>query len=112
MWHPIETAPADGTHVLVWWPRWSAFPTIAYVNKVGRWVCEAAISEDGDEPSHWTPLPDPPVTAELPRHVFRSQDRQIGREIDARMRRSELEQFLAKLEREPELLARLRQLLA
>jgi len=48
-WQPIETAPRDGTEILVWAPG------------SGRWL----IKFDGEEPAgraftHWQPLPEPP----------------------------------------------------
>lgn len=65
-WQPIETAPKDGTEILVWmgarillarWdaetyhkrprPHWSSF------------VMGRTWSRD-NQPTHWVPLPDPP----------------------------------------------------
>lgn len=63
-WQPIETAPRDGRHLLLFpnyenWPR----PT------VGRWADEYGglwyMAEVGTlcglwKPTHWMPLPEPP----------------------------------------------------
>ena len=60
-WREIVTAPADGTRVLVMWEYWSADPFVAYF-KHGRWNGEVALSECSDDgPTHWMPLPVPPV---------------------------------------------------
>lgn len=58
-WQPIDTAPKDGTHILLWTPS---------VRVVGRWDDEAYEPGEwrcipkgyGIEPTHWMPLPDPP----------------------------------------------------
>ncbi len=60
-WQPIETAPKDKRSVVLYWPHWSHTPVVGYIDKVGRWACEAASSTDGPDPTHWMPLPDPPV---------------------------------------------------
>ncbi len=66
-WQPIETAPKDGTPVLVYAQldppeKWAAYmrdlpPLIAITSwhhDAGFCVCEVR------EPTHWMPLPDPP----------------------------------------------------
>lgn len=55
-WQPIESAPKDGTRVLVWdgeeWlARWQAY-------NGGYWDADEYISEN---PTHWMPLPAPPL---------------------------------------------------
>ena len=68
-WQPIDTAPADGIHVLVAYRR--CIYTDDTRNRVQ--VCEAYWSEDFgwcradggeleglEEPTHWQPLPEPP----------------------------------------------------
>lgn len=61
-WQPIETAPRNGTKILLWcagnpsgeWPFMATWDPYH-----GFWV----IHVDGQslhEPTHWTPLPDPP----------------------------------------------------
>ena len=63
-WQPIETAPKDGTEVLV-----TAFK---YNKPPARFVSIAQFSEDGNcwqdqepmpvhPPTHWMPLPAPPA---------------------------------------------------
>ena len=66
-WQPIETAPKDGTEVLVFWPYWSRKPFIAfYSGDVGGWDGERCLSPTHCEayaeraPTHWMPLPEPP----------------------------------------------------
>lgn len=58
-WHPIETAPKDGSWVLLWWPHWDHKPTTGYWN-VFMWYSDRALSDDGIGPTHWQPLPPRP----------------------------------------------------
>lgn len=72
-WRPIETAPKDGTRILVWALHYGRFRDIAFA----RW--EDLRPEPSDywsdgrlgpgwyvsgasfvEPTHWRPVPDPP----------------------------------------------------
>jgi hypothetical protein len=58
-WQPIETAPEDGTDVLVYirdsqWPVRVAY----YRNAMLEWRCD--ISSNVIVPDFWQPLPDPP----------------------------------------------------
>lgn len=64
-WRPIETAPKDGTWVLLWfdadeyavsgaWMR-PGRDYIAHWCAFGRWT-------PGDAPTHWMPLPAPPAS--------------------------------------------------
>lgn len=77
-WQPIETAPRDGTTVLVYVPGESLFPTAArydtperfeadygdrdYMEEGWRWSlgypCD--FHEEVLQPTHWMPLPPPP----------------------------------------------------
>lgn len=63
-WHPIETAPKDGTHIMVWWDRCEE----AYY-KQGKWWHVERHGLDhtynfvgGWPPEYWMPLPSPPNT--------------------------------------------------
>ncbi len=73
-WQPIETAPKDGTGVLVWQKYYK--PCIAEFNaKQGIWyaICDGnlVIEDPGSwsspqtfvtlEPTHWMPLPEVPI---------------------------------------------------
>lgn len=55
-WQPIETAPRDGTWLLLWDGGCRLIGH--FYPPEGRWD-----NADGDElkPTHWTPLPEPPV---------------------------------------------------
>lgn len=64
---PIETAPKDGTWILLFGP--SGYKTTPLRCEVGRWYPEArphnpwqthsndAFNDGGDEPTHWMELP-------------------------------------------------------
>lgn len=67
-WQGIESAPKDGTAVLLWWPYWRKEPVIGRYQK-GEWQSEVKLwdygtgaPEDVDEasPQGWQPLPSPP----------------------------------------------------
>lgn len=67
-WQPIETAPRDGTPILVWVPEWCRdgspgwWVTAIRGNRAGRYSFD-----DGDEivfPTYWMPVPDPPTHKE------------------------------------------------
>jgi Protein of unknown function (DUF551) len=57
-WQPIETAPKDGTRILIT-SNWTDYANKPLGCEVGRWdgfqwvACEK-------EPTHWMPLPEPP----------------------------------------------------
>lgn len=68
-WQPIETAPKDGTTVLLS-EKWNSIPIIGRFAR-GKWVGDHTnVNTDGDacvidyfEPTHithWMPLPEPP----------------------------------------------------
>lgn len=64
-WQPIETAPEDGTEVLLWatMPRIEAYIALTgYFDEMdGAWsVPVASIYGPFVYPSHWMPLPTPP----------------------------------------------------
>lgn len=58
-WQPIETAPKDGTVVLLYWPYWRDRAVLGYF--IDYWQSNVAISS-GPEPTHWMPLPAAPTT--------------------------------------------------
>lgn len=58
-WHLIKTAPKDGTPILSFAPK--ALDEIG----IAKWVQHAPENigtwrNDGHEPTHWQPLPEPP----------------------------------------------------
>lgn len=60
-WHPIETAPKDGTDVLLSSPHWHGDVV------VGCWSFEGWRDRDDSDklaPTHWMPLPAAPETEE------------------------------------------------
>lgn len=76
-WHPIETAPKDGTEVLLWWRAeighdvvdfWASGHWKRLGDGSAGWIGESFhASEPGywtrlicERPTHWMPLPDPP----------------------------------------------------
>lgn len=64
-WQPIETAPKDGTSILVW-PYWSdEKPAQVQWRDMkrtpGRWEISTSYFCYGANPTHWMPLPEPPV---------------------------------------------------
>lgn len=61
-WEPIETAPKDGTQILAW--DGYDYEVAHYSVKADEWtVCD---DEYHMHPTHWMPLPDPPVEAVRP----------------------------------------------
>ena len=66
-WQPIESAPKDGTRVLLWTGNLSALPTgteMVWSATVGWWDREMShqwIHGSGVDPTHWMPLPAPPT---------------------------------------------------
>ena len=79
-WQPIDTAPKDGTHVFLYVPGDSLYPTVGhydtreyflkeygdadYMDEGWRWSYgyPADFHEDVLEPTHWMPLPKPEAT--------------------------------------------------
>jgi hypothetical protein len=59
-WQPIETAPKDGTHILIYdaYGECSVVYWFTYDNGNDcGWTYDGG---DRFDPSHWMPLPDPP----------------------------------------------------
>jgi hypothetical protein len=61
-WQPIETAPKDGTEILVWRKGW-LYPHNALWQEFDEGGSfENPFTDDFmDPPSHWMPLPAPPA---------------------------------------------------
>lgn len=60
-WQPIETAPDDGTPMLVTWPCTSgADVTVATKIEVWRDYYSGDHLAAQERPTHWMPLPEPP----------------------------------------------------
>jgi hypothetical protein len=77
-WQPIATAPRDGTVVLVYreiapwrvvgWARWEGIE-LGDFNRpqtIGGWISNGFYDPPGNlglgHPTHWMPLPEPPVS--------------------------------------------------
>ncbi len=58
-WQTIDTAPKDGTYVLVYRPNWAEAILVGYSgpNYPGEWQTAEGIPI---RPTHWMPLPEPP----------------------------------------------------
>jgi hypothetical protein len=68
IWQPIETAPRDGTTVLLYFPDAgkSQIDVGYWIEwEVGdaNWSNEWTDAEIDCDPSHWMPLPEPPEAA-------------------------------------------------
>lgn len=71
-WQPIETAPRDGTNILIYVPRAAEAGDMATVHwhargwhaSDGAWVSTyGEVGHDewyASDPTHWMPLPPPP----------------------------------------------------
>ena len=62
-WQSIETAPKDGTNVVLYFANSKGGVIASMVN--GAWRLSAngtgfALDTERYEPTHWMPLPDPP----------------------------------------------------
>jgi hypothetical protein len=62
-WQPIETAPKDGSAILLWpgakiWTD-QMTPAIGWYARGFGWTCSSA-GASGDIATHWMPLPEPP----------------------------------------------------
>lgn len=69
-WQPIETAPKDGSAVLLYpsgcWAEDDDRGEVAYwVEDMGGWVTQGRRADDATEPTHWHPLPSSPAAAPL-----------------------------------------------
>ena len=58
-WQPIETAPKDGTAMLVY-PHLNGCGAVARLTRYGQWL--TLPGRYTVHPTHWMPLPAPPAT--------------------------------------------------
>ena len=69
-WQPIETAPRDGTWILVYYPRgvravnWGGAYHVPQIGTVNAWCLGSVGFLEPDEPTHWRPLPAAPTVGE------------------------------------------------
>ena len=59
-WQPIETAPKDGTQILVYEPEEKYTPIYVVVYDNGKWIEASGEQYANWKPTHWMPLPLPP----------------------------------------------------
>jgi hypothetical protein len=60
-WQPIETAPKDGTEILIRGHRGAVFIAKWHTDRFGASAfCEHMNDAPVVSPTHWMPLPDPP----------------------------------------------------
>jgi hypothetical protein len=57
-WRPIDSAPRDGTRVMMWGAGWDAPQTHTWWNEANA---EIELRHWHDPPTHWMPLPPPPT---------------------------------------------------
>jgi len=64
-WQPIETAPKDGTFVLLWLgPHWETAEVLQWSEEENAWIDRHHGALIGSlVPTHWQPLPTPPTAA-------------------------------------------------
>lgn len=61
-WQPIETAPKDGTDIVLYHRLWEGYVRHGCCRD-GVWIAECGKTgwyAVGIPPSHWMPLPEPP----------------------------------------------------
>lgn len=92
-WQPIETAPLDGTRVLLWYPDtdekvFSGY----YVNQVtlrngiqvqetSFWVGEPQMWLHKPLPTHWAPMLDRPAAPDDETKIFLAPDVESGKPV-------------------------------
>jgi hypothetical protein len=70
-WQPIETAPKDGTEILIWDGTWVHTTVRVFNDWLGSSGGVPFFDDDGSDreyapghlylaPTHWMPLPEPP----------------------------------------------------
>ena len=72
VWQPIETAPKDGRHILLWLPEpWGLVEKARWYGPWNNWQVGAIPADPMREeyfglgssvPTHWMPLPSPPLS--------------------------------------------------
>jgi hypothetical protein len=71
-WRPIDTAPKDGTWILVFVPdspmAWGPYELTCWITDYSgrQYWCEMDVSEElegAEDITHWMPLPEPPPLA-------------------------------------------------
>lgn len=69
VWQPIETAPMDGTEVILFYPHLlnDGFVTAGYWHRAtadyeSYWYSDL-VNGGASPPTHWMPLPPPPSTS-------------------------------------------------
>ena len=69
-WRTIDSAPKDGTQILAFYPYWNGhknYQVVVHWCGWGNGVWQISASGgniiDGKEPTHWKPLPQPPIQA-------------------------------------------------
>ena len=61
-WQPIETAPMDGTRVLVFRMCWQESAAVCWFNRdTDEWIPVGGVMFC--EPTHWMPLPPAPAAS-------------------------------------------------
>lgn len=72
-WLPIESAPKDGTKIDLWYPHGIGREPNSYWHSIQAWGYDVPATDRhhpqemdfmtrGCEPTHWMPLPNPPIS--------------------------------------------------
>lgn len=64
MWRPIESAPRDGTEFDAWCPVRRRIPWAYWHKETEQFFFDADNASWPFQPTHWMPLPEPPVPGE------------------------------------------------
>lgn len=59
-WQPIETAPKDGTIVLVYAKETQEYAIVFWNRYYREWNQRSMEEEELESPTHWMPLPEAP----------------------------------------------------
>lgn len=66
-WQPIETAPMDGTEIILFYPHMSdglvtaGYFHVAQDDYESHWYADL-VNGGASPPTHWRPLPEPPIS--------------------------------------------------